>query len=77
MATVVTAHAGRLWCYRARAEADLYEERVFADGVTPGPDAPYTVRAWHCSLDHQCNARTPACCLAQPGDLAAEAPPAR
>lgn len=70
MPTVILAHAGRLWCYRARTEADLYEERVYADGVSPGPDAPYTVRAWRCGLDRQCQARALACHLKQPAELA-------
>jgi hypothetical protein len=69
MPTVVLEKAGRLWCYRARREADLFEERVYADGVTPGPDAAYTVQAWCCGLDQECSAAGLACHLAQPGDL--------
>jgi hypothetical protein len=73
MPTIVLVKAGRLWCYRARIEADLYEERVYAAGVTPSPEAPYTVRTWRCSLDQECNAKSPACRLTQPADLAAVA----
>lgn len=76
MPTTLLVKAGRLWCYRARAEADLFEERVFADGVTPGPAAPYTVRAWRCGLDQTCSAKMPACHLAQPDELQTP-PPAR
>ncbi|MBP7692733.1 MAG: hypothetical protein KA764_12485 [Anaerolineales bacterium] len=73
MPTTLVVPAGRLWCYRARAEADLFEERVFADGVTPGPAAPYTVTAWRCGLNQACPMQAAACHLAQPGELA-EAP---
>ena len=70
MPTTLVVPAGRLWCYRARAEADLFEERVFADGVTPGPTAPYTVTAWRCGLNQACSVQAAACHLAQPGELA-------
>ncbi len=69
MPTVVMVTVDRLWCYRARAEADLVEERVYADGVTPGPAAPYTVRAWRCALDPECQARGLNCRLAQPAEI--------
>lgn len=69
MPTVELVKAGRLWCYRARQEADLFEERAYADGVTAGPEAPYTVRAWRCGLEPECNARGLTCQLSQPDDL--------
>lgn len=74
MPTIILARAGRRWCYRARQEADLLETREYADGVTPGPQAPYTVRAWRCSLDETCNAQGLACRLSQPDDLPTPAP---
>jgi hypothetical protein len=68
MSTVILTRAGRLWCYRVRREADLYEERVYADGVTPDPSTAYTVRSRSCALDPQCTAEGVRCRLLQPGE---------
>lgn len=69
MSTTVLVKVDRLWCYRSRKEADLLEERLYADDVTPGPGVPYTVRAWRCALDPECNAKGLNCRLAQPGEV--------
>lgn len=66
MSTVVWEKVDRLWCYRVLREADLYEEREYADGVTPGPGAPYTVRRWKCSQEENCHRMGVQCKLEAP-----------
>jgi hypothetical protein len=66
MGTLVWVKVDRLWCYRVMRESDLYEQREYAEGVTPGPDAPYTVRAWKCGLEAECNRSGLKCKLAEP-----------
>ena len=45
----------KVWCDRMKAEADLMEERVFADETQPGPNVPYQVRGHKCSFGLACN----------------------
>lgn len=45
----------RIWCDRMQAEAQLMEERVFADETLIGPNEPYQVRGRKCSFGLACN----------------------
>jgi hypothetical protein len=47
-----------------KAEAELLEERVFADEALAGPNAPYQVRARKCSFGLACNLVGYQCCYA-------------
>jgi hypothetical protein len=47
-------------------EAELFEEREYADGVAPGPGAPYIVRRWRCALEENCQRQGIRCRLEPP-----------
>lgn len=55
MAVIVTEVLERIWCDRARQDAELLEERVYPDDRMPDVALSYQVRARVCSLGMECN----------------------